>query len=121
MHDNKKIEVQGVFTHHPKADSVCVTADGQIFFTNSDAFAHAKNLDDKTIETVTRKEFFAETNTEEKGLTAQMSVEEIKEAVEKEENIEVLQEWLAGETQGKKRKTALEFIDARIKGLVAKQ
>src|SRR4051812_11690316 len=54
------------FKLHPKVDEFHFTKDGQAFFNEHEAKAHATSLEDKTVETVTRDQVQNKIATEKK-------------------------------------------------------
>jgi len=46
--------VRSYFNHHPDVETFYFTADGYAFFTENDAYNHARNLVDDEIKTISR-------------------------------------------------------------------
>ena len=54
-----------VFEQNPKLEKYYGTSDGEAFYNENDAKNHAKNLEDKTVETVFNTQFLEVNDTEE--------------------------------------------------------
>lgn len=75
-----------IFEANTQLKKVFATADGQVFYTENDAQNHAKNLEDKSVETVLNPDFLEVTAPENVSDAVDVLAEsEEKEELEKED------------------------------------
>lgn len=105
-----------VFETHKKLGKYFKTSDGVPFFHESDAKNHAKGLKDKAIKEVTNPNLIEVVEDEDGGAddNKNLSVDDIKAQLPEVSDVAALELMLDTENKGKKRKTAIEAIEARI-------
>ncbi|MBI1228212.1 MAG: hypothetical protein GC192_23460 [Bacteroidetes bacterium] len=114
---NKEVfeKVKAVFDANEDLEQQIVTSDGQCFNDESDAFLHARGLQDSELKVMHRANL---NDSEEVGDTEEpvkLTAEERIERAQKAESAEQLDQYAADE----KAKTVLSAIEARRKELIA--
>lgn len=133
--DTPKERLMPIFNAHPHSDVIYETNDGQLFISNHDACNHQRDvlevrqLTDAQLPKLHRRAEVFNINTEAEGASDRAeapegfsddwNVEQLKEAVVNETDVEVLKLWLTFEESEKGRKTAIEAINDRIAELTA--